>query len=161
MILKLDSNFNFIWAKNTFFGESSDSASFVFPNIAFDEDDNIYLTGSFGGKTNNWVDLGNNQRISNSSPYNTYTGFIAKYDTSGTAQWANQIFMKNPSEKIYAPSYYRQSIIQGDTIFVQYNIRGFNKNTETWCFFDSLYTFSYGYPKYDGVWMGTQRICCI
>ena len=146
-ILKFSPDFKLIWAKD-FTYNIIDSVNYPFNNLnftnkklSFDEDDNMYLTGSILTKSYNdldnpVVDLGNNNKIAINKNAD-YTSFIIKYDTSGTAQWANQIYVKSPS---YRPTYFRYSVIQGDTIFVQYNLRGLSKNTENWYYFDSLYT---------------------
>jgi len=61
-------------------GTSSESASGVF----VDSNDNIYVVGSFQSTT---LSFGNDKNLTNRGGSNDF--FVAKYNSSGVAQWAN------------------------------------------------------------------------
>ncbi len=138
--LKFDSNFNFVWSKDVF---PDDCGNFYETNLSFDEEDNMYLSGFFASSEYKWLDLGNNQRIKRSYPGAGQTGFIIKYDTSCTPQWVNQMFLPTTAGHLAFGSCFRQSVVKGDTVFVQYGkIDGLRKekiNDGEWFYFDSLY----------------------
>ena len=81
-LLKLDSNFNFIYGKSIG-GTGQD----LIEQIEVDRNDNIYLSGSF----HNTVDFD----LSDTGNYNltaySADGFILKLNSSGNFMWANQI----------------------------------------------------------------------
>ncbi len=82
-ILKLDQNGNFTWAKQI----EGDGFS-VARSITLDAASNIYLTGSFSGKTD--FDPGKGVYTLSSSG-DTRDLFIEKLDESGNFMWAKQI----------------------------------------------------------------------
>ncbi len=144
LFLKFDSNFNFVWSKDVFLNDTDACGKFYYTNLSFDEEDNMYLSGTFASSEYKWLDLGNNQRIKRSYPGYTGTGFIIKYDTSRTPQWVNQMFVQTDSKTLALESNFRQSVIKGDTIFVQYRLVGipdFLLEEGAWYYFDSLYTY--------------------
>jgi hypothetical protein len=98
------------WAK-TIGGNSGEGRS-----IVTDSSGNVYVTGSFN--SNAIVDLGNSVTLPNVGTYFSFP-YIVKYDTDGTAQWANAVEATDGSSvygiavdsngNVYATGQYRQN----------------------------------------------------
>lgn len=156
VFIKLDSNFNFLWDKQVFLDEGPNGNISNINYISYDEDDNMYLSGVFRSSEYAWIDLGNNQRIKRSSPKADDTGFIIKYDTSCTPQWVNQFYIPKDIKYSLPYSYFRQSTIIGDTVFVSFKVRGaysIQIDSGGWYYFDSLYTHPLDTANFMENWM--------
>ncbi len=82
-ITKIDSNGNFQWTEHI---EASQSG-FVWPNaMELDQNNNLYITGSFSGTTDFNTGSGTLEFISSN-----YDVFILKTNSNGDFIWANQI----------------------------------------------------------------------
>lgn len=81
-LCKLDSNGNFVWAKQ--FGGKGRDVCF---SAAFDDNENIYLTGGFRMKAD--FDPGTDSVIL--TPKGSIDAFICKLDTKGDFVWVKQI----------------------------------------------------------------------
>ena len=163
-VIKLSPNLELIWAKNIIKSVESNVvdkpffATFTYSNLAFDSNDNIYLTGTivYSSQMNNEsfkgsVDFGNNKKILLNRLTNN-VGCIIKYDTSGTAQWVNQIYIDNYTEKNppYLPSIFFKPTIKDDYVYVPYRIRGVTENQHI-LYFDSLFTIPMDYTNMQGL----------
>ncbi|MES2764752.1 MAG: SBBP repeat-containing protein [Bacteroidota bacterium] len=82
-IAKYDPEGNVLWAKSA--GGSKDDKGLT---IGTDENNNVYLTGSFGVGA---ITFGATTLTNNSTQNHTNDIFIVKYDTSGNAVWATSI----------------------------------------------------------------------
>jgi hypothetical protein len=80
-ISKLDSSGNFVWGKEIG-GPTAQAAS----SISVDNDDNVYITGSFYGT----VDFDPGSGISNLTPVGGEDIFVAKFDSNGNINWAKE-----------------------------------------------------------------------
>lgn len=85
-ISKLDSNGNFIWAKNMGGDGITEGLS-----IALDDSGNVYTTGYYGGTT----DFDPDATIYNLTAISNHEVFISKLDMSGSFVWAKRIGANN------------------------------------------------------------------
>src|SRR5690606_36344722 len=81
-ILKLDSNGNYIWAKQIGGNNMERGIS-----IITDNEDNIYTTGHFGET----VDFDPNTGVQNLTSFGEFDVFIQKLNSDGNYIWAKQI----------------------------------------------------------------------
>lgn len=79
-LLKLDTDGNFVWVK-TIEGEGAQEAS----SIAVDMLDNIYVSGTFNGKT----DFDPSEKVSYSIGQSEQTGYLLKLDSDGQYLWVH------------------------------------------------------------------------
>lgn len=79
-ILKLDSNFGFIWVKKI--GSEGSGGILTFDNL-----NNVYYTGAFTG-TKNFNPQGIAFNLTSASSNNYYNAFISKFNTTGNFIWA-------------------------------------------------------------------------
>ena len=82
-ISKLDSDGNFVWAKNISSGTESDFASY----IALDSENNVYATGYFSGT----ADFDPGAGTSNLTSVGSGDIFISKIDSAGNFVWAKSM----------------------------------------------------------------------
>lgn len=122
-MLKFNPNFDLIWIKEIIkdtlcVGDGNSSLIFN-PEISSiskdnDKDNNIYLTGAIqklnGSDTNFYMEmnLGSNQKLKFNDIGWGSVGFTIKYDSSGNAVWANQIYGEKRFNPI-TPSFYNYS----------------------------------------------------
>jgi len=122
-MLKFNSNFDLIWIKeiikDTFCLGDGNSSLIFNPEISSiskdnDKDNCIYLTGAIQkvreSDTNFYMemDLGSNQKLKFNDIGWGSVGFTIKYDSSGNAVWANQIYGEKRFYPI-TPSFYNYS----------------------------------------------------
>jgi len=81
-LVKFDTNGNLKWAKRT--GGSKDD----FPtSLAIDPLANVYMVGTFESPT---ISFGTTPALTNATSLDYATVFVVKFDSSGTASWADQ-----------------------------------------------------------------------
>lgn len=78
-LAKYDTNGNYLWAKAI--GKSSDDAGNF---LTLDANENVYLTGCFGGTT----DFDPSTATANLNSAGAWDIFLAKYDSNGNYEWA-------------------------------------------------------------------------
>lgn len=111
-ILKLDSDGNYVWAKNIGgFGDDSGG------NITLDDSGNIYTTGTFRSST---IDFDPGAGTQNFSSTGSSDAFILKLDASGSFTWAKTIASSNSKTiaglvldnlgNIYTTGYFQETI---------------------------------------------------
>lgn len=81
-ISKLDSNGNFVWAKNI--GGTSEDIAY---SVTIDASDNVYTTGHFSGT----ADFDPNVGVANLTSAGGYDIFISKLDSNGNFLWAKNM----------------------------------------------------------------------
>ncbi len=87
VIMKLDSMGNHVWEEYI----RTPHQHVHVKSIAFDENDNFYVGGSFSDTVNfDTVSLVSNSQV-------ITDGFVAKYDSSGACQWASSVFSTGPN----------------------------------------------------------------
>ncbi len=116
-VCKLDTNGNFIWAKQV---GADNILSSIFRSIEVDQSGNIYLAGHF----NNTVDFDPGPSTFNLTTDNSTDIFYMKLDTNGNFAWAKQIGnlsdndrakdMSIDGQHLYLTGYYR-GLVDFDT----------------------------------------------
>ena len=113
-VAKLDNSGNIVWAQN-FGGRLFDSGT----NITVDEEDNIYVTGSF----EDTVSFGETIFTNNSEndEFNVNNGFIVKLDTDGNILQAEQLdyslldIAASKAGNVYGTGAFGNTVTIGDT----------------------------------------------
>ncbi|MCB0854588.1 MAG: SBBP repeat-containing protein [Bacteroidetes bacterium] len=94
-ILKLDSDGNFIWAKDI-----NASKTITGNSITTDESANVYLTGNYIGRVDFNPDSDLNNDILDTKSYNN--AFILKLNSEGNFSWVSGVGGENGSERSYS-----------------------------------------------------------
>ncbi len=88
-VVKYNSSGDILWAKSAG-GNDDDGVS----SIAIDKSGNVYVAGAFNSTSITFDSI----TLINTSDYNEYDGFIAKYDNNGNVLWAKSASGKSDEE---------------------------------------------------------------
>ncbi|WP_420574633.1 SBBP repeat-containing protein [Kordia sp.] len=111
LILKLDTNGNFVWA-NTFGANGTD----VGESIAVDENDNVYTVGTFGGTISFNTDTGVFDLVSNGNvdifihQQDASGNFMSAYPIGGTGFDTPETIMINADSEIFLTGSYSRTV---------------------------------------------------
>jgi hypothetical protein len=119
-VTKLDKNGNVLWAKRGKYGSGS--------SLKADEHGNVYVAGSFSGKSLILED----RELPQTSPFLSISDiFFAKYDSSGTLLWAKSFggtddervdaLLINTSGNVYLAGSFHSNEVNFDSIIVKRN----------------------------------------